>query len=326
MKNIFYSLIFIGLSSFVLTSCHDSDSDNNVTPIDYKITSNWLQISSISKDVDVFYIFPTAYFGPNKYADVNDADYRSKAQKLYNGQATAFETIGNIFAPYYRQSSIDILYKSAEENKIRYAAEPLTDLIAAFEYFIENYNNKRPFIIATHSQGSNIMLYFLSDYLTKKPELYNRMIAAYLIGYDITQAYYDSNPSILPAQSATDTKVIISYNTEAEVIEGDNPLMAAGKGICINPLSWTTTDTEADVSLNLGSYMENADGSYTSIIPGVANAKINLERGTVMCTNVDSDNYASSMPKGIYHGQDYQFYYYNLRANAQQRVDAYFGR
>jgi len=33
--------------------------------------------------------------------------------------------------------------------------------------------------------------------------------------------------------------------------------------------------------------------------------------------------YTGTFPKGVYHGWDYAFYYYNIRANAANRVNKY---
>ena len=47
------------------------------------------------------------------------------------------------------------------------------------------------------------------------PEVYSRMIAAYVIGNPVTQASLDNNPHLKFATGPDDTGVIISYNTEA---------------------------------------------------------------------------------------------------------------
>jgi uncharacterized protein YneF (UPF0154 family) len=61
---------------------------------------------------------------------------------------------------------------------------------------LNNYNNGRPFILAGHSQGSNILLYLLSEYMKDNPKVYDRMIAAYVIGYSVTDQYLSENPHL----------------------------------------------------------------------------------------------------------------------------------
>ena len=82
------------------------------------------------------------------------------------------------------------------------------------DYYFENYNNGKPFILAGHSQGSQILTMILSDYMKEHPEHYKNMIAAYVIGYSVTDKYLAANPHLKFAEGADDTGVIISYNTE----------------------------------------------------------------------------------------------------------------
>ena len=99
------------------------------------------------------------------------------------------------------------------------------DAFAAFDYYIKNYNNGRPFILASHSQGSNVMIFLLAEYMKEHPEVYKKMIAAYVIGYSVTDDYLAKNPHLKFAEGADDTGVIISYNTEAPSIPGKNPVV-----------------------------------------------------------------------------------------------------
>ncbi len=325
----FFILSGIALATF-LTGCSDDENgtDNTPQPSDYANADNWARISATSgKAVDVFYVYPTTWEKQNPDdPDCCAIDYqpmRTRVEDMIAEQASAFETVGNLYAPYYRQMAIDVMSTDRKETALR--GEPLIDVTAAFDYFINHYNNGRPYIIAAHSQGSNIMMLLLADYMKQHPELQKRMVAAYIIGYDVTQAYLDKNKHLTFAQWATDTGVLISWNTEAPEIGGSNPVMADGVGVCINPLSWTRTAEPADASLNLGcAALEN--GQLISTIPGFADAIIDLSRGTVTCSTVDPDVYSlpgGVFPAGVYHGQDYGFYYYNIRQNAQDRANAF---
>ena len=55
---------------------------------------------------------------------------------------------------------------------------------AAFEYYLSNFNNGRPFVIASHSQGSYHAERLIKEYVDGKT-LQNKLIAAYLIGRPI---------------------------------------------------------------------------------------------------------------------------------------------
>ena len=161
--------------------------------------------TAISKPVDVFYLYPTAWQKVNptdpNICEIDNTSMLAGSNAAFARQATAFETIGNIFAPYYRQA--DIFYilglAPAERDKVM-ATEPSVDGLAAFDYYIKNANNGRPFILAGHSQGSNVLLNLLSDYMVKNPDVYKRMVAAYVIGYSVTDEYLAKNPHLKFAQ------------------------------------------------------------------------------------------------------------------------------
>ena len=56
--------------------------------------------------------------------------------------------------------------------------------------------------------------FVLSEYMKAHPEYLKRMIAAYVVGYSITEDYLKANPHLKFAERADDTGVIVSYNTE----------------------------------------------------------------------------------------------------------------
>ena len=247
-------------------------------------------------------------------------------------QATVFEPSANIYAPYYRQMDAAYVLSISEEERNRIASrEPKADVFAALDYYFENYNHGRPYILAGHSQGSNLLTFVLAEYMKRHPERYERMIAAYVIGYSVTKDYLAQNTHLKFAAGANDTGVIVSYNTEAPVVSGDNPVLLDG-GISINPISWTLDETLAVAGNNLGSMTEETPDSPTGLTletPGIADAAVDKERGVVKCASVDRDKYEiKSVPfgSGIYHGWDYGFYYMNLRQNAAERIEAFFNK
>jgi len=44
--------------------------------------------------------------------------------------------------------------------------------LATFNYYIKNFNAGRPFILAGHSQGSNVLINLMTGYLKDHPEVY----------------------------------------------------------------------------------------------------------------------------------------------------------
>ena len=86
-----------------------------VKPTDYQSRSHWLYLPGKSvkqKKVAVFYVYPTAYSrvpGGPVYAAIDDPGMVQGAQAAFQRQATAFRTVGTVYAPYYRQ--IDATYQ-----------------------------------------------------------------------------------------------------------------------------------------------------------------------------------------------------------------------
>jgi hypothetical protein len=314
-------------------------SDNGaVVPTDYSQSSHWLSLPAKNDQaVDVFYLYPTAWA---KAADsqsivstVDDPMMVQNAQLAFNRQATAFTPVANVYAPYYRQYDASATSNmSYDEQQDVVKGVPLTDAMAAFDYYIQHYNNGRPFILASHSQGSNVMIYLLSQYMNEHPDVYKRMVAAYVIGYSITDDYLSANPHLKFAEGAGDTGVIISYNTQAPTIEGTDFVVLPTAHV-INPISWTLDETTAPASENMGSIainsdgtvVTNADGSYQRVM-NFADATVDIEKGALICSTVDVDTYAPGSPafgKGVFHSYDYPFYYFNLQENAKLRITNY---
>lgn len=206
-----------------------------------------------------------------------------------------------------------------------------TDVYGALDYYFEFYNNGRPFILAGHSQGSQVVRLVLKDYMQAHPEYYERMIVAYVIGFSFTQDDLDTHPYLKFAEGETDTGVVVSWNTEGEG-NGDSVLVLDG-AISINPINWKRDETYAPASENLGDHIFSpADGKYTEHTPGLADARVDTKRGTVICTTGDLPYITVTagaivgdmFGKKSYHNGDYDFYYRNIEDNALKRVEAYF--
>ena len=162
--------------------------------------------------------------------------------------------------------------------------------------------------------------------MKKHPEYYKNMAAAYVIGYPVTKEYLKNNPHLKFAKKSDDTGVIISYDVQAPDKSGINVLQAKNQ-LVINPISWSRGQRRIKADKNLGSLDEKTLKITT---PGIADAKINKKLGVVICSTVDTAKYEIKLPKlfgnGSFHGQDFQFYFLNLRENAKVRIDKFLNR
>ena len=298
--------------------------------VDYSKAEHWLALPAAARRrVDVFYLYPTAWLKADpKEPDVcaiDNPSMRKGSRAAFARQATAFDTVGDIYAPYYRQAdaAYTLALPLAEQAKI-ISGLPKADAFAAFDYYIKHYNKGRPFILAGHSQGSNLLLFLLAEYMKANPKVYARMVAAYLIGYSVTDPFLSRNPHLRFARGPDDTGVIISYNTESPgVAPGANPVVLPGAR-AINPITWTTEETPASAEQSLGSFLPDASGRFAAV-PHRADARVDKKKGVVVCT-AEVDQRPSPLPKGVLHSYDYPFYYFDIRRNAAVRAAKFLRR
>ncbi|MBN1290048.1 MAG: DUF3089 domain-containing protein [Actinobacteria bacterium] len=305
---------------------------------DYANSSNWLSLpANATKDVDVFFLGPTTYQKPNENSPnicaIDDAQMRSAAKAKFSCTATAFETEANIYSPYYRQSSADVLRLPPEQQSAIIEGDPTEDGLSAFDYYIKNLNNGRPFILAGHSQGSNVLIFMMADYMKQNPDVYKRMIAAYIIGYSVTPEYLAENPELEFASGPDDTRVIISYNTVSQNLAMPDPVVMPG-AMVINPITWTREETLATAEQNLGGIeVDPKTGAVVVDSKGnplkvehYADAQVNTVKGVLVCSTANPGELAPGnqmVESGVYHPFDYPFYYFDIRENARNRIARY---
>ena len=331
-KSYYYRVSAVNVSGRSVLSTELQRTTFVLQASDYSQSSHWLSLPATVKGADVFYLYPAAWgkahpADPN-ICEIDNAVMMIGAPAAFAHQATAFETVGNIYAPYYRQAdaafalSLPVVQKDA-----LIAGAPTLDAVAAFDYYIKHYNKGRPFILAGHSQGSDVLRNLLSGYMKDNPAVYSKMIAAYALGTSITPAYLAANPHLHFATGPDDTSAIIAYNTQApDIAAGANILILPG-ALVINPITWTMDETLATTAEGLGSFMPDPVTKVFTQVPQYADARIDIAKGALICSSADENALfaLTGSFKGIYHNFDYPFYYYDLRANAADRTAKFMG-
>ena len=145
---------------------------------DYSKASSWCQIPAMTKEVDTFYILATEYMGFNEgdpdYATMDNVEMVEGAPVQYAMNASTFADSTNVFMPFYRQSGLRYageIYKRDGNIDAAISGMPYNDITAALDYYFKNYNNGRPFILASHSQGSAIAQLVLKKYFKEHPRI-----------------------------------------------------------------------------------------------------------------------------------------------------------
>lgn len=279
--------------------------------------------------VDVFFVHPTTYYrsdGWNQPLPDARADAITDGLVL-RGQAAVFNGCCRIYAPRYRQATLYSFFDESGSSKqaldLAYA-----DVEKAFDYFLDHDSRGRPFILASHSQGSRHLALLLRDRFSSSA-LVERLVAAYPIGYPITKAELPTGVPV--CQSATQTGCVVTWNSVAADSRAYRP---THDNICVNPLTWREDGERADFALNLGAVsfgpvdMGAAPAELTApkagrVLPGAADAQCIDGRLVVSAIRADELGRPARFMGGQYHIFDYTLFAMNLRENAIARVDAY---
>ena len=297
----------------------------NADTVDYSQSENWAYYGiGEGKEADLFLICPTVDMGKNENYNMSmeDTDIKESFVGALNMERGIYEDSAVMYAPYYRQMTFPVYSMSDEEMK-PYLEIAYRDVAAAFEYYYKNCNNGRPIILAGFSQGSQLLLMLLEEYFDDA-EYSEKLVAAYCIGWRVTEEDIAEYPHLKMAQGENDTGVIISFNSEAEGVEDSIMVPNGVKTFGINPLNWKTDSTPADKSLNKGACFTRYSGEIKRETPELTGAYLDAVRGTLIVTDIEPGDYSNSLfPDGVYHLYDYQFFFRNLQENVAVRLESF---
>jgi len=267
--------------------------------------------------VDVFFIHPTTYtdfsqpFGWN--APVDDATLNNKTDsKAILNQASVFNMAGRVFAPRYRQANLKVYYTNDTVPALAALNEAYSDVKAAFEYYMQHFNNGRPVIIASHSQGTTHAKRLLREFFDGKP-LQQKLVVAYIVGISVEPDWFTSlQPCTKPAQ----TGCFCTWRTLQTGFLPDYVQNEHFTAIVTNPLTWDADKSDASREENMGSVLLN----FNKLHKHVAGASIH---GGVIWTNKPRFFGNIFLTNKNYHIADYNLYYLSIRKNVEERIRAY---
>ena len=276
------------------------------------------------KPADLFFVCPTVDMGKegNYNAYITDEKYRESFDGATNMELGIYDDATRVYAPYYRQATFPV-YSLSKEEQEKYLSAAYEDVKKAFLYFADQTDATRPLILAGFSQGADMIIRLMKD-LFDEPQYQRRLVAAYPIGWKLTEDEAREYPHLMPAEGETDTGVIVTFNSEDKDITSSLIVGENEKTYSINPLKWKTTSEVADKSLNKGACFTDYSGNIKEEIPNFTGAYIDEERGTLKVTDVKPEDYPGKLfDDGIYHLYDYQFFFRNLEENVGKRLLAF---
>lgn len=263
---------------------------------------------------DIFFIHPTIYNNKGKDLAWNPSISDSVLNKRVDNstikfQASAFNAAGRVFAPRYRQAHL-VSYSTTDKTSAEKAfALAYADVKNAFEHYLKYYNNGRPIIIASHSQGTTHGAPLIKEFFDGTP-LQQQLVAAYLIGLPVPKDYFER---IWPCESAEGLNCTISWRTfKRGYTPDDRPL---GDDILVtNPLSWKIDTIYVSKTRNKGAVLRN----FEKVLPRRVDAQVH---NGILWANKPRFPWSFLFRRNNYHIADINFYYMDIKLNAKRRVD-----
>ncbi len=377
--------IAISVSILVLLAsvgCGGNSTTLAPTPVDYSQAQNWETLPNASQGVDVLFFYPTTYSAQTGTLSStwtpawNQSLAQAYADSTIKSQVTSktgvFAEAGtNLYVPYFQQASgLDVLeallYSTTPQNATA-ANQALqvayTDVANAFDYYMAHFNkdangNPRPFILAGHSQGSNLLLMLLQDKFSD-PALRKQLVTAYVIGWSVTSDDMNNYPAslgqvgICGIPSTRVTGCIVTYNTQAYPgpWTGAGPMLGLvqNNAYSVNPLTWVASgpgEVESPggaASANLGALfykgqlgtvspvtfnLDPDTGDYAYEIDNYTGAQNNdgalVINPSLLPAPANQPNLAPPYNRApFFHNYDYNFFYRNIEQNVVDRINTY---
>jgi len=214
-------------------------------------------VPATSGTVDCFYVYPTAGLNlvPGNFDPYNTDT--SAIEAATAAQAASFGSTCRVFAPQYRQATIGA-YALPEFVRQLYIQVAASDILAAFDYYLANYNQGRKVVLIGHSQGGEMLIKLIQARFESSPELRGKLLLGILAGIPVnvpigqkTGGTFSNVPvCTLPGEVGC----FIAFSSYAE---GANPAMdtriptpAGQERVCANPATLDDPALSADARRN----------------------------------------------------------------------------
>ena len=284
----------------------------------------------------VFFIHPTSYLVRNHWnAPLDDAEANARAALFLRGQASAFNAVGDIWAPRYRQATFGA-FLTTKADAQRALDLAYGDVTAAFDAFLAQIGPDRPIILAGHSQGALHLERLLRDRIAKDPALGKRIVAAYVVGWPVSSTADLPLLGLPECTRADQAGCILSWESFAEPADPslildtydastgfDGQPRKATPIVCTNPLTGTA-NASAPATANAGTLFPDKDLTTAAITAKRVAARCDSRGLLLIGTPPDVGPYV--LPGNNYHVYDYSLFWANVRTDAARRLAAFEAR
>jgi len=280
---------------------------------------------------DVFFLHPTTSVGKHWNAPTNDPEVvKATARGATLIQASAFNACCAVYAPRYRQANgKEFVHPNDAGNRALDVA--FSDVSTAFDEFLKRRGAGRPFVLASHSQGTVLAERLLREKIWGKPAAKD-LVAGYLIGGPVTRETLGEDVPV--CDSEEQWGCVVAFNVrgpryregESEFENRDGSRTMASR-ICVNPLTWKNDNAPGTAEQNLGALFFDAEkpALLRAFVDGTCrDGRLLVQHmGEIPKRDTPSGILLWVMGPDNFHPIEYQLYYVNLRNNAVRRVEAY---
>ncbi|MCB0761464.1 MAG: DUF3089 domain-containing protein [Flavobacteriales bacterium] len=268
---------------------------------------------------DVFFVHPTTFYktdarwnAPLNEAPVNE--WTDKGPMLH--QASVFNGTCRVYAPRYRQAHFKS-YLHPEEGGRQALDTAYSDVKQAFIYYLQHYNQGRPFYLAAHSQGSSHAIRLIQDLIDQNPELRAQMIAAIIPGMPV---HHDDFENVPPCTAEEDLGCFMTWMTYGKGFYPDFYDSTYVDHIIHNPITGRMLDTlYSPTNLHLGIVNSKFKLKYNHTISA------SCREGMLWIERPDVPVLKWFIKNRIWHTADYNLFWMNLRNMIEHKANVYLG-
>ena len=325
---IFRDVVLFTVMGALIAPSHEFDAASVSSSPDYSNSNHWAALPDRNDradripsgdfldgqdlaEVDVFFVHPTTYVSAESWnQSLDDMVTNERTDEfVMEGQASVFNGCCRVYAPRYRQATLYSFF-DAEGTGEEALALAYEDVATAFNYYLDYFNEGRPFILAGHSQGSHHLDGLLANEIVGTT-LVERLVAAYPVGFPI-----DGSNGLPVCETPTQTGCQATWNAVGPNV---GSFLALSESICVNPLTWRADRLSASHELNIGAVnFGESDVPETAVADGACRA------GRLWVSDIRSSHYGwRPLGRDNYHVYDYALFYLNLRENVETRANAF---
>lgn len=319
------ALLFAGLAQADKVDYSDSDSwlcrPDNLRYCDTDLTTTVVMADGTlvreewsrkeEAKIDCFYVYPTVSRDETPNSDLKPGVGEIN---VIRQQFARFGSQCRVFAPIYRQVTLTALRANMSGQGQGMSADramSYTDVVDAWNYYLEHFNEGRGVVLIGHSQGSGVLSRMIPAEIEGKP-VQERIISALILGSnvqvpkgEIVGGTFNQMPL---CQSGEDLGCVVTYasfrstvpppagslfgrGSESKVSACTNPAQLASGSDELHAYLANTT-TEGSSSAAPGPWTDKGDKVTTPFVsvPGLLSADcVSNERGSYLEVTVHGD-------------------------------------